>query len=289
MEEMYTVVGIGELLWDVLPEGKKLGGAPCNFVYHAQMQGASCLVLSAVGDDDNGREILEILKTKQISSDLIQINDKPTGTVDVLLSAEGIPDYTIHENVAWDFISLNEETERAVAQADIVCFGTLAQRNAISRNTIEKLLAACKPETLVVYDINLRKQFYNAEIIHKSLQCCNVLKLNEDELPVVRDILGLDSKIEEIQIRELINKYSLKLVALTKGGEGSLLVTPSDRSYVSTPEVDVKDTVGAGDSFTAAMITGFAKGQPLNILHRNAVEISAFVCTRDGAMPEYIY
>ncbi len=287
MKEILKVVGIGELLWDVLPEGKKLGGAPCNFVYHAQKQGASGLVLSAVGDDDHGREILEILKTKQISADLIQINDKPTSTVDVLLNAEGIPDYTIHENVAWDFLSLNEATGKAVVEADILCFGTLSQRSAISRNTLEKLLAACKPETLVVYDINLRQQYYNAEIIHKSLQYCNVLKLNEEELPVVKDLLGLVSEIEEVQIRELINIYRLKLVALTKGSEGSLLVTPADRSYVSTPEVDVKDTVGAGDSFTAAMSTGFAKGQPLQVLHQKAVEISAFVCTRDGAMPEY--
>jgi fructokinase len=172
-------------------------------------------------------------------------------------------------------------------QADIICFGTLAQRNAVSRNTIEKLLASCKPETLLVYDINLRQHYYNAEIIHSSLQCCNVLKLNEEELPIVKDLLGLVSEIEEVQIRELLSIYRLKLVALTKGSEGSLLVTPTDRSYVRTPKVEVKDTVGAGDSFTAAMSTGFAKGQALQVLHRKAVEISAFVCTRDGAMPEY--
>jgi len=287
MDKLFNVIGIGELLWDVLPEGKKLGGAPCNFVYHAQKQGASGLVLSAIGNDDSGREILGILKAKSISAGLIQINQKPTSTVDVTLNSEGVPKYTIHENVAWDYITLDSSTEKSVAQADIVCFGTLAQRNATSQKTIEKLLTSCKPEALVVYDINLRQHYYNLEIIDKSLHLCNVLKLNEKELPVVKDLLKLDSNKEKDQIRELINRYSLKLVALTKGGEGSLLVTPTDWSYLQTPEVDVKDTVGAGDAFTAVMITGYAKGQTLKEFHQKAVEISAFVCTQDGAMPEY--
>jgi fructokinase len=287
MNDVLNVIGIGELLWDVFPGGKKLGGAPCNFVYHAQRQGASGILLSAVGDDNHGMEILKVLKKKKISEELIQINDKPTGTVDVVLSAEGIPDYTIHENVAWDFIFLNDATEKAVAQADIICFGTLAQRNSISRNTLEKLLGACRPETLVVYDINLRQQYYNRELIHRSLQFCNVLKLNEEELSIVRDLLGLVSEVEESHIRELLEVYSLRMVALTKGAEGSMLVTPDDRSYLRTPEVQVKDTVGAGDAFAAVMSTGFAKGQTLQELHQRAVDISAFVCTREGAMPDY--
>jgi fructokinase len=281
------IVGVGEILWDILPEGKKLGGAPCNFVYHAQMQGAHGLILSAIGNDDHGSEILEVLESKQLSAELIQINDKPTGTVDVLLNDEGIPEYTIHEQVAWDFITLNEATEKAASQADIICFGSLAQRNYTSQQTIKKLLRGCKHESLVVYDINLRQHYYTKDIIHQSLQSSNVLKLNEVELPVVKDLLGLRSEKEEIQIRELLEMYSLKLVALTKGGEASLLVTPGDRSYIQTPEVDVKDTVGAGDSFTAVMCMGFAKGQTLHELHLAAVEISAFVCTRDGAMPDY--
>lgn len=287
MENIVKVVGVGELLWDILPEGKKLGGAPCNFVYHAQMQGAHGLILSAIGNDDPGREILEVLESKQLSAELIQITDKPTGTVDVLLNEKGIPEYTIHEQVAWDFITPNEATEKAVSQADIICFGSLAQRNPISQQTIGELLKGCKEGSLVVYDINLRQHYYNRDIIHQSLQSSNVLKLNEDELPVVKDLLGLFSEEEEVQIRELLEMYSLKLVALTKGSEGSLLMTPTDQSYIQTPEVDVKDTVGAGDSFTAVMCMGFVKGQALHELHQAAVEISAFVCTRDGAMPDY--
>jgi fructokinase len=281
------IVGVGEILWDILPEGKKLGGAPCNFVYHAQMQGAHGLILSAIGNDDHGREILEVLESKQLSAELIQITDKPTGTVDVLLNEKGVPEYTIHEQVAWDFITPNEATEKAVSQADIICFGSLAQRNPISQQTIGELLKGCKEGSLVVYDINLRQHYYNRDIIHQSLQSSNVLKLNEDELPVVKDLLGLFSEEEEVQIRELLEMYSLKLVALTKGSEGSLLMTPTDQSYIQTPEVDVKDTVGAGDSFTAVMCMGFVKGKALHELHQAAVEISAFVCTRDGAMPDY--
>lgn len=280
-------MGVGEILWDILPEGKKLGGAPCNFVYHAQMQGAHGLILSAIGNDDHGREILEVLESKQLSAELIQITDKPTGTVDVLLNEKGIPEYTIHEQVAWDFITPNEATEKAVSQADIICFGSLAQRNPISQQIIGELLKGCKEGSLVVYDINLRQHYYNRDIIHQSLQSSNVLKLNEDELPVVKDLLGLFSEEEEVQIRELLEMYSLKLVALTKGSEGSLLMTPTDQSYIQTPEVDVKDTVGAGDSFTAVMCMGFVKGKALHELHQAAVEISAFVCTRDGAMPDY--
>jgi len=284
---MKNVIGIGELLWDVLPEGKELGGAPCNFVYHAQKQGAKALALSAVGNDDFVKEILYLLKAKNISAELIQINDKPTGTVDVRLHNQGVPEYTIHENVALDYITFNESWHQKVNQADIVCFGSLAQRNSTSRETIEKMLKSCNREALIVYDINLRQNYYSKEIIEKSLQLCNVLKLYEDELPVVCELLEVTAEGEEQQLSVLLNRFNLKLVAFTKGSEGSLLMTPVEKSYIPTPKVEVKDTVGAGDSFTAVMIVGFANGNSLKEIHQKAVEISAFVCTQDGAMPEY--
>ena len=284
---MQNVIGIGELLWDILPEGKKLGGAPCNFVYHAQQQGANGLALSAVGKDSLGKEIMEVLKQKNLSTALIQVNVKPTSTVDVTLNLDGVPEYHIHENVAWDYISFNDAIAQRVAEADIICFGSLAQRSSTSRQSLEKILSRCKEDTLVVYDINLRQSYYSREIIEKSLQLCNVLKLNEDELPVVSELLKLSSPDDEAQIIELIKKYHLQLVAFTRGSEGSLLVTPTEKSEIPTPKVKVKDTVGAGDSFTAAMMVGFANGQSLHELHQKAVEISAFVCTSDGAMPDY--
>ena len=284
---MQNVIGIGELLWDILPEGKKLGGAPCNFVYHAQQQGANGLALSAVGKDSLGKEIMEVLKQKNLSTALIQVNDKPTSTVDVTLNLDGVPEYHIHENVAWDYISFNDAIAQRVAEADIICFGSLAQRSSTSRQSLEKILSRCKEDTLVVYDINLRQSYYSREIIEKSLQLCNVLKLNEDELPVVSELLKLSSPDDEAQIIELIKKYHLQLVAFTRGSEGSLLVTPTEKSELATPKVQVKDTIGAGDSFTAAMMVGFSKEQSLEELHRKAVEISGFVCASVGAMPDY--
>lgn len=197
MKHDLKVIGMGELLWDMLPNGKQLGGAPGNFVYHAQKNGAEALLLSALGNDDNGREILDLLKTKNITTDLIQVNEKNTGTVDIELSSEGIPEYIIHENVAWDFIELNNDCKKVVSAADIVCFGSLAQRNSVSRNTIERLLGQCKPDALVVCDINLRQNFYSLEIIERSLQLCNVLKLNEEELPVVCNLLEITAESEE--------------------------------------------------------------------------------------------
>ncbi len=284
---MQHVIGIGELLWDVLPDGKKLGGAPCNFVYHAQKQGANGLVLSAIGDDKSGKEILELIKLKNISSSLIQVNDKPTSTVDVQLDKDGVPAYTIHKNVAWDFIRFDGVDEKKITQANILCFGSLAQRNSTSRNTIEKILKLSNHEALIVCDINLRQNFYNKEIVKRSLRLCNVLKLNEDELPIVCDFLNIEITNEEEQILSLIKTYDLKLVAFTKGGKDSLLMSPTDRSFIKTQNVKVKDKVGAGDSFTATMMIEFFNGNPLKIIRQKAVEISAFVCTQDGAMPEY--
>lgn len=281
------VIGIGELLWDVLPEGKKLGGAPCNFAYHAQKLGAKAMVVSAVGHDESGRELLQELDGKNISAELIQLNDKPTGTVDVKLNANGVPEYTIHENVAWDYIAYDDLLRQKIVEADIVCFGSLAQRNAVSRESITKILDCSRDEKLIVFDINLRQNFYTTEIIHESMQLSNVLKLNENELPAVCDMLGITAGTEESQVLELIKKYNLKLVAYTKGSNGSLLMIPSEKSFLPTPQVKVKDTVGAGDSFTAAMVIGFAYGHSLKEIHKNAVEIAAFVCTQDGAMPDY--
>jgi len=285
---MQNVIGIGELLWDVLPEGKKLGGAPCNFVYHANQQGAKAKMLSAIGSDNLGIEILELLKQKSISFDLIQVNDNPTSTVDISLNAQGIPTYSIHEEVAWDYIRFNDLISKQIKEADIVCFGSLAQRNDVSRQSLEQILNCCSPGTLIVFDINLRQSYYSLEIIEQSLQQCNVLKMNEEELPILCELLNLSSQGDEAQISELINAYDLKLVAYTRGAENSILMTPRERSELPTPKVEVKDTIGAGDSFTASMILGFARGRELKEIHKKAVEVSAFVCTTDGAMPKYI-
>ncbi len=287
MSDGLHIIGIGEVLWDVFPEGKQVGGAPCNFVYHANKLGGNALAVSAVGNDENGRDLLEVLNKKNISTQLIQVNEKPTGTVEVKLNDQGVPEYIIHENVAWDFIRLDNAFQQSISEADIICFGSLAQRNKISHESIVQVLKSAGPDTRIVFDINLRQHYFNKEIIENSLQSCHVLKLNGQELQVLTGLIGLTGKSEEAQLIDLMDHYNIQLLALTLGQEGSLLMTPFEKSYLPTPRVQVKDTVGAGDSFTAAMIISFAKGESLNELHQKAVDISAFVCTQDGAMPEY--
>jgi len=180
------IVGIGELLWDVLPQGKQLGGAPCNFAFHAMQAGFDSQVISAVGADENGTEILGVMDQLGLKQDFVQIHSAyPTGTVTVLLGDEGIPEYTIHENVAWDYITWTRKLESLAAEVEAVCFGSLAQRNEVSGGTIQRFLEATRPECLRVYDINLRQSFYDKNTLVRSLELCNILKLNEDELPVL--------------------------------------------------------------------------------------------------------
>ena len=284
---MLNVIGIGELLWDLLPEGKKLGGAPCNFVYHANKLGASSRILSAVGSDEMGREILETIKRKNLSTDLIQINDNPTGTVDVKLNSIGVPKYFIHQDVAWDFLYFDENAVDMVNNADIVCFGSLAQRNARSRETICQFLNLCKSDALIIFDINIRQTFYNKGIIENSLHFCNVLKMNEEEFPIVCNLINLKGEDLDSKVKELMQKYNLKLLAFTKGMQGSILYTTTKKSEMPTPKIDVKDTVGAGDSFAAAMAIGFVNKLPLRSLHEKAIEIASFVCESNGSMPYY--
>tara|TARA_A100001011_G_scaffold24525_1_gene24353 strand:+ start:1423 stop:2277 length:855 start_codon:yes stop_codon:yes gene_type:complete len=284
---MLNVIGIGEMLWDLLPEGKQLGGAPCNFVYHAFRLGAGARILSAVGSDEMGREILETVKRKNLSTDLIQVNDKSTSTVDVKLNSKGVPKYVIHQDVAWDFLYFDENAIEMVNNADIVCFGSLAQRSATSRETIFQFLNVCKSDALIIFDINIRQTFYNKEIIENSLHFCNVLKMNEEEFPIISNLINLKGDDLDSNVNELIKNYDLKLVAFTKGMQGSILYTPTKKSEMSTPKVDIKDTVGAGDSFAAAMAIGFANKLPLRNLHEKAIEIASFVCESNGAMPYY--
>ena len=284
--EKHVIIGIGELLWDMLPAGKQIGGAPCNFAYHAQQLGAKGKVVSAIGNDTLGDEILAALSEKKIDTQFILRNEYPTGTVDITLDNHGIPAYAIQENVAWDFIEFTETLLETLKKADAVCFGSLAQRSAVSRKTISKLLEACPAECLKVFDINIRQHFYRSEIIEKSLQLSNILKLNEEELPVVCRLFGLEGDRQE-QLHQLLRRFNLNLIAYTLGSQGSYLITPKEESYLPTPKVTVKDSVGAGDSFTAALLTGLLQQKPLPEIHQTAVTTAAFVCTKHGAMPEY--
>ncbi len=281
-----TIVGIGEALWDVLPEGKKLGGAPANFAYHVSQFGLESCVVSAVGKDSLGDELLANLDEKGLNR-LVERIPYPTGTVQVEIDQAGIPQYEIKEHVAWDNIPYTPQLEQLAAHTQAVCFGSLAQRSDVSRATIARFLDAMPhdDDTLVVFDVNLRQGFYNAEILDNSMKCCNILKINDEELVAVSRIFGYPGIDLQDKCWLLLGKYNLKMLILTCGINGSYVFTPGNFSFRETPVVKVADTVGAGDSFTAAFISSVIKGKPIAEAHRTAVEVSAYVCTQNGAMP----
>lgn len=281
----FKVIGVGEVLWDLLPSGAQLGGAPANFAYHARQLGADARVISRVGNDASGREIIRRIQEMGVAADGLQVDaSAPTGTVSVSLSPAGVPSYAVHENVAWDGITATPEAFSQVRRADAVCFGTLAQRHAVSRCAIQALAAAAAPGALRVYDINLRQRFYSREMIERSLRLANVLKLNDQELAVLSPMFSLMGGADQ-KIRQLASLFGLQLVALTRGEHGSALYRSPDWSELPGSRTEVIDTVGAGDAFTAAMVIGLLQRFPLAEIHRLATEVAGFVCSRPGATP----
>ncbi len=280
------VVGMGEALWDVLPEGKKIGGAPANFAYHVSQFGLPSCVVSAIGDDALGKEIIENFTSKGLDQLIAEV-PYPTGTVQVEIDQTGIPLYDIKENVAWDNIPYTEHLDALAKRTKAVCFGSLAQRNVVSRETINHFLDTMPKDddSLIVFDVNLRQGFYNKEILCKSMQNCNILKINDEELITVSRMFGYPGIDLQDKCWILLGKYNLKMLILTCGINGSYVFTPGNVSFQATPKVEVADTVGAGDSFTAAFIASILKGKSVTEAHTIAVKTSAFVCTQKGAMP----
>ena len=277
-----VIVGIGEILWDMLPSGKALGGAPANFAYHAQRLGEEGWAVSAIGDDPFGAEIMDIVTEKKLHN-IISLTDKPPGTVQVELDGKGVPTYNIMEYVAWDNIPFTPEMEALAARADAVCFGSLVQRMS-SRDSVLRFLRATRPDALRVFDINLRQHYYSPEVIDESLKLADILKINDDEIRTVADMFGLGND-DTAACRSLIERYSLKLVILTKGPDGSEVITAEEAIHQAVSDVDVVDTVGAGDSFTAAFVVAYLRGDSLSDAQRLANETAAYVCSRKGAMP----
>ena len=281
------IVGLGEALWDVLPEGKKIGGAPANFAYHVSQFGFDSRVVSAVGNDDLGDEILKVFKEKQLKHQLQTVN-YPTGTVQVTLDDNGIPCYDIKEGVAWDNIPFTDDLKRLALSTRAVCFGSLAQRNEVSRTSINSFLDTMPDGEgqLKIFDINLRQGFFTKDIIRDSCQRCNVLKINDEELVAISRLFGYPGIDLQDKCWILLAKYNLKMLILTCGTNGSYVFTPGVVSFQETPKVPVADTVGAGDSFTATFTAALLKGKSVPEAHKLAVEVSAYVCTQSGAMPE---
>lgn len=285
-EKKAVIVGLGEILWDMLPEGRQLGGAPANFAYHCHALGAEGLVVSAVGEDKDGIDIFNSLSELGIETSYLEkVKHYSTGTVSVQLSHDGHADYTIHSPVAWDYMHWSDSLSVLAKKCDAVCFGSLAQRNTVSRKTIQRFLEATSKECMRVFDVNLRQDYATVEIVRQSLKLANLLKLNDEELPRVVAMLGISESEETTLINELISRYDLACVMLTKGSAGSTLYTKDETSFCESQDVTVVDTVGAGDSFTAAAVMGFIEGKTLKGLHQRASEIADYVCTQHGATP----
>lgn len=294
---MKTVVGIGEALWDCLPEGRKFGGAPTNFAYHCGQFGLNSYAASAVGDDELGKEILDICSEKN-QKVIIPTVPFETGTVQVTLDENGIPQYDIKTGVAWDNIPYSDELKELAQHTDAVCWGSLAQRSEVSRNTISSFISDMPEDALKVFDINLRQGFFTKEIIQNSFEMCNILKINDEELVAVSRIFGALPESDEdfstvwqnlnfeSKCRAILEKYNLRMLILTCGVNGSYVFTPDGEvSSQGTPKVTVADTVGAGDSFTATFVSNLLLGRTIKEAHERAVNVSAFVCTQHGAMP----
>ena len=281
----FKLVGIGEVLWDLLPSGKQLGGAPANFAYHACALGADARVISRVGNDPAGHEIVARLEKLGVPTDCIERDDAaPTGTVTVEIGADGQPQFTIHTNVAWDQITGEARGRLAVSTADAVCFGTLAQRSEPSRGTIRSLVNSTPKTSLRILDINLRQHYYSPQLIGESLALANVLKVSDAELPRVAEMFGLAGD-ERAQIAQLAARFGQRVIAYTRGERGSLLYAKGRWAEHRGVPVQVVDTVGAGDAFTAAMTIGLLAGWALEEINRRANEIAAYVCSCAGATP----
>ena len=268
-------------MWDMLPEGKKIGGAPANFAYHVSQFGLDSRVVSAVGEDELGN-----FREKKLNC-MIETVPYPTGTVQVELDINGVPCYDIREGVAWDNIPFTPALEGLARQTRAVCFGSLAQRSVVSRETINRFLDAMPDGEgqYKIFDINLRQGFYTKEILCNSMRKCNILKINDEELVTVSRMFGYPGIDLQDKCWILLAKYNLRMLILTCGVNGSYVFTPGEISFVETPKVEVADTVGAGDSFTAAFVASILKGKPVPEAHKIAVATSAFVCTQNGAMP----
>lgn len=289
MIKKYLIAGIGELLWDLLPEGRQLGGAPANFIYHICKNGDGGIVVSNVGDDEDGMAIIAGLKENGLNTQFIHIDKNyATGMVKVTVDSNGQPDYEIVENVAWDNIEITPEISALANDIDLLCFGTLAQRSEKSRNSIKKLIESLPAKAKKLCDINLRQQFYTAEIVEWSLHTADIVKLNDAELQSVYRMLNIHHANNFLtDSRRLANLFDIEMLCVTRGEYGSLLISGDNHDYHPGCQVEVNDTVGAGDAFTAAMVHHYLRGASLSTINEEANKLGSFVASQSGGMPQY--
>jgi len=281
-----TIVALGEILWDMFSSGPRFGGAPANFSYHASALGASVSILSSVGNDELGDAAIGKLRDSAIDTRFISRSENhPTGMVNVEIDAGGHATYRFRHEEAWDHIPWTDQLQELASSANAVCFGTLAQRHQESRSTIRKFIEATPPRTLRVLDLNLRAPFFDDEVIESSLTHANILKLNDEELSYIARLF-VNAGDEISQAQQLAKRFDLQAIAVTRGSRGGVLIRDDEVSHASSQPTTVRDTVGAGDSFTAAVTVGFLKQMPLDDINRAACRIAEFVCSHNGATPK---
>lgn len=290
---MYRIIGMGEILWDVFPDGPRFGGAPANFscsTSELAQNAARVSIISAVGEDDLGRRAIESLQARGVDASMVQRNSHATGRVDIELDDDGVATYRFAEDSAWDHLEYDDPIKRVALECDAVCFGTLGQRSEPSRLAIQSFINATPESTLRILDVNLRQPFFSDALIRESLKIANVLKLNDDELPQLAEMHGLAGNPTEL-MRQIADLYQLRYVALTRGSAGAIVISSDQVSDLQGRAVEVADTVGAGDAFTAAMTLGLLSGKSLDAVNEKAIEIASYVCSKQGAtmsFPEHL-
>jgi len=286
MKKPPLIVALGEVLWDVFPDDSHFGGAPANFACHSAALGAEAWVVSAVGEDELGRRAIATLQHHGVHTEAVATDSQhPTGQVLVTLDDVGVPTYRIAEDTAWDHITWGEKLVPLAARCDAACFGSLGQRSPVSRAAIRHFLRSTLPDALRVFDVNLRQHFYDRETIEESLQIASALKLNDEELPILAGMFEIFGETERDLLGMLTARFELRLVALTRGAKGSVLLAAGEYDECESPPAEVVDTVGAGDAFTAALITGFLRELPLSTINRHANAVASYVCSQPGATP----
>jgi fructokinase len=286
LEKKHLVVGVGELLWDLLPTGKQLGGAPANFAYITNLLGEHGIPASRIGSDPLGSQLVQHLSELGLVCQFIQQDAvRPTGTVNVTVDSAGQPCFDIAIPVAWDFLDWTPAWRQLAGKADAVCFGSLAQRSPQSRSTILNFVRATRPNAARVFDVNLRQNFYSKQVLADSMKLATIVKLNHEELPKVMRLFDLEDRGQVESAKRLLDFYGLKFVCVTRGADGSLLVTKDECCQHAGFRVKVVDTVGAGDAFTAALVSGYLRGASPTEINETANRVGAWVASQPGGTP----